>query len=57
MRRKPAASMAAPSLTAVTADTSTRETVVPARAAFYHKLAIDEIHVGYRSLAGHGYAR
>jgi hypothetical protein len=57
MRRKPAASMPAPSLTAVTADTYTRGPAVFARAAFHQKPATDEIHVGHRSPAGHGYAR
>jgi hypothetical protein len=57
MRRKPTAGMAVPSLTAVAADAYTRGTAVPARAAFNQKLATGEIHVGYRSPAGHGYVR
>ncbi|MCO6008463.1 hypothetical protein NE236_26145 [Actinoallomurus purpureus] len=57
MRRKLAIGMAAPSLTAVAADTYTRRTTAPAWAAFHQKLAINEIHVGYRSPVGHGDAR
>ncbi|MFL6052867.1 MAG: hypothetical protein ACJ72W_08125 [Actinoallomurus sp.] len=57
MPRKLAVGMAAPSLTALTADIYTRGTTAPAWAAFYQELAINEVHVGYRFPVGHGDAR
>jgi hypothetical protein len=54
MCSKLAAGMAAPSVTAVTADTSTRRAAPPPS---YQELAIDEFHVGWGLPTEQGRAR